>query len=114
MIKKTERPSPELAIDIAIQATKLFIALATSVLAFTVTFSKEINDGVIACSMKTSWFFLGASIIAGVFLLQKVIGELAINGHVSLYKRSIKIASVIQNVSFVAGVLWVAFFMLMK
>ncbi len=111
---KSEKPSCELAVDIAVQATKLFIALATSILAFTVTFTEKMNGGDVVCSVKMSWIFLGISILSGVLVLQKIIGELATNGHVSLYKCSITVASVLQNLFFVAGVLWAAVFMLFK
>lgn len=114
MSKEIEKPSPEQAIDIAVQATKLLIALATSVLAFTVTFSKEINDGIIPCVVKISWFFLIISIVAGVFILQKIIGELAKNHFISLYECSIKQASMIQNLSFILGILLIGGFMLMR
>lgn len=114
MTKKAEKESCELAIDIATQTTKLFIALSTSILAFTVTFSDKTNGVTVTCAVKTSWVFLGVSIVAGVFVLQKIIGELATTGHVSLYKNSLKWGAIIQNLSFIVGVLWVAGSLLFK
>jgi hypothetical protein len=104
----TEKKSCNLAIDVAVQSTKLFIALATSVLAFTVTFSDKINNGQITCSVIFAWCFLGFSIAAGVFVLQKIVGELDDKGKVWLYKPSIRWASLLQNLSFLVGIFWVA------
>ena len=104
---KEKKPSCELAIDIAVQTTKLLIALASSALAFTLTFPNEINKGVINWVVKVPWCLLGLSIIAGVILLQAIIGRLHSKGEVSLFQPAIKWLSVIQNLTFLAAVLWV-------
>ena len=104
---KEKKPSCELAIDIAVQTTKLLIALASSSLAFTFTFPNELNKGVINWVVKVPWCLLGISIIAGVISLQVIIGGLHSKEKVSLFQPAIKWASVTQNLAFLAAVLWV-------
>lgn len=114
MNKKVNKHSSELAIDIFVQTTKLLIALATSVLAFTVTFAKEINQNCVTWHVKIPWILLAISIIAGIFALQKIIGEVATKGGVSLYEKFIISVTVIQNLAFAGSVLWVAILMMLK
>jgi len=105
---KPKKASCELAINIAVQTTQLFIGLAASVLAFTLTFPSQINGGVINWVVKVPWCLLGASIIAGVLLLQAVIGGLHSKGEVSIYQPAIRWPCIIQNLTFIAAVVWVA------
>lgn len=111
---KEKKASCELAIDIAVQTTKLLIALASSALAFTLTFPNELNKGVINWVVKVPWCLLGISIVAGVISLQLIIGGLHSKGEVSLFQPVIKWASVIQNLTFLFAVLWVFIGLMLK
>lgn len=104
----------KLSLDIAVQSIKLLIALATSVLAFTVTFPTGFNQHCLGWLIKIAWIFLAVSVISGVLVLHKIIGTLEKNKNFSLYESWIRGLSLIQIFSFLLGVSCIAFLMLIK
>ena len=108
MIEFKLKPSNETAIDIAVQTTKLLITLATSILAFTITFIEKIKLFIGSGWVKFTWFLLGISITAGIVILAKIVGELATNEKVYLYSCLIKKACMVQIMSFGTAIVLLA------
>lgn len=102
------------AFQFAQETTKQFITLATAIVAFTVTFLKEIagvDAGRAVYVVEVAWFFYLASILFGMVTLMALAGNLERGpGTPSIYRRNVAVPSILQVATFfVATVLTVVF-----
>jgi hypothetical protein len=105
-------PLSRKSFDLAVDIGKQLIALATGIIALTITFSKDVLGGDIGGGQKAllviAWLLYLVSVIAGIWMLYAVAGSLsaAEDGEVtSIYSTNVKVPMGIQQVCFVVAVL---------
>jgi hypothetical protein len=101
----------EKAFDFAQEATKQLITLATGVIALTVTFLTDVAANASSGSarvLQAAWILYFISIVAGVFTLLSLAGNLerpGDNAIPSIYRRNIVVFSLAQVLCFCAAIL---------
>jgi len=99
------------AFEFALEATKQLITLATAVIALTVTFLTDVVEAAPSNSarvLQAAWVVYFLSIVAGVFALLSLAGNLERPGEgatPSIYRPNIVIFSLVQVISFCIAVL---------
>jgi hypothetical protein len=99
------------AFEFAQEATKQLITLATAVIALTVTFLTDVVDDASTTAarvLQAAWVVYFLSIVAGVFALLSLAGNLERPGDgasPSIYRTNIVLFSIVQVLSFCTAVL---------
>jgi hypothetical protein len=98
----------KMAINFASEATKQQIVIATAIITFTVTFSKEFLRGgqhLGDRSVGVAWLLLFVSVVFGLWTLRALTGaiERPPGGVLTVYSGNIAVPSFLQLVSFLAG-----------
>ncbi|APS40629.1 hypothetical protein AO058_17875 [Salegentibacter sp. T436] len=105
----------EKSFEYAHNAIKLIISLSTGIIAFTITFLKDIlKDEISAiCTLKWSWIILGTSILFGIITIFSIIGSLHSlsttkdenkKKKIDVYSLNIQLPAIITIFSFLVGV----------
>jgi hypothetical protein len=106
----------EKSFDFASDVTKQLIALATGVVTITITFSKDVLSlaaGAHRGVLGTGWVAFLISVIAGLFTLLALTGQLKKEDEGSIWAGGVRTLSAIQILSFLVGVAFALAYVIM-